>query len=134
MQVINSIHDLERALVTLLNFQGWNLNWCGGGYEHYDASGKTPKGFDCVIEMKFRKKYYETKMIEKYKYDKLMEMDASVLKLYLVCDPKHNTIFDLGNMNLVNPQEIPCPSTTLWDNDKRNKDVYLLDPNLGYTI
>ena len=56
--VLNKIHQLEKAMVVLLNFDGWNLQWSGEGSERYDAKGKTPKGFDCVIEMKFRNKYY----------------------------------------------------------------------------
>ena len=52
-----------------------------------DAIGKTPKGFDCVIEMKFRNKYYEDKMLEKDKYDSLMKLDKDIIKLYFVNDP-----------------------------------------------
>lgn len=131
---LNHVHDWERALVSYLNYEGWKLSWCGGGYDHYDAQGKTPKGYDCVIEMKFRNKFYETKMLEKYKYDKLMEMDASIRKLYVVCDPEQSIIFDLERLDLSNPERIDCPTTTLWDNDKVSKQVYLLDPKLGYEI
>jgi hypothetical protein len=54
---INKIHKLEKALITFLNFDGWDLKWTGEGFKHYDAIGCTPKGFQCVIEMKFRNKY-----------------------------------------------------------------------------
>ena len=57
---IKDVHKWEQAIVILLNFDGWNLEWCAGGNKIYDAIGKTQKGFDCVIEMKFRKKYYDT--------------------------------------------------------------------------
>ena len=73
---INKVHNLEKAVIQILNLDGWDLDWCGGGFEHYDAVGETPKGHPCVVEMKFRKKYYETKMLEKLKYDKLMDMPA----------------------------------------------------------
>ena len=46
---IKKINKWEQAVVLLLNFDGWDLEWTGEGYAHYDAKGKTPKGFDCVI-------------------------------------------------------------------------------------
>ena len=66
---IKKINEWEKAVVFLLNLDGWELEHCGDGYSRYDAKGKTPKGKDCVIEMKFRNKYYEDKLIEKDKYD-----------------------------------------------------------------
>ena len=81
---IKKIHKLEKAFVTFLNFDNWDLKWSGEGYEHFDAKGKTPKGLECVMEMKFRNKYYSDKMLEEYKYNKLMEMEDKLVKLYLV--------------------------------------------------
>ena len=69
---LNKVHQLEKAMVLLLNFEGWELEWTGGGSERWDAKGKTQKGYDCVIEMKFRNKHYPTKMLEKDKYDALV--------------------------------------------------------------
>ena len=66
--------EWEKAVVFLLNLDGWELEHCGDGYSRYDAKGKTPKGMDCVIEMKFRNKYYEDKMLEKEKYDALISL------------------------------------------------------------
>ena len=61
---------MGKGSCVFLNLDGWDLEHCGDGYSRYDAKGKTPKGnVDCVIEMKFRKKYYEDKMLEKEKYD-----------------------------------------------------------------
>ena len=65
--MIKEIHKWEKAVVTLLNLDGWNLTHSGEGSESWDAVGKTPKSQDCVIEMKFRNKYYDTKIIEKFK-------------------------------------------------------------------
>lgn len=123
---IDEIHIWEKALVSLLNFDEWQLEWCGGGYEHYDAKGKTPKGFDCVIEMKFRNDYYEDKMIEKYKYDKLFEMDSSIVKLYFVTDPKGSYMFWLNNIKMPDPVDMWCPDTTLWTKKKVLKPCYLI--------
>ena len=78
---IAKINKWEQAVVLLLNFDGWELEWTGEGFTHYDAKGKTPKGFDCVIEMKFRNKYYPDKMLEKYKYDALMALDKDIIKI-----------------------------------------------------
>lgn len=123
---INKVHQLERFVIGILVLDGWKLEWCGGGYEHYDAIGKTPKGHDCVIEMKFRKKYYETKMLEKLKYDKLMEMPEDIVKLYFVNDPKANYMFWLNDLKLDEQKELYCPDTTLWTKKRSNKEVYLL--------
>ena len=123
---INKVHQLEKFVIGILVLDGFQLEWCGGGYEHYDAIGKTPKGHDCVIEMKFRKKYYETKMLEKLKYDKLMDMPEDIVKLYFVNDPKANYMFWLNNLDLEKPQELYCPDTTLWTKKRSNKEVYLL--------
>tara|TARA_R100001443_G_scaffold67364_1_gene76156 strand:- start:1831 stop:2241 length:411 start_codon:yes stop_codon:yes gene_type:complete len=123
---INEVHKLEQAVVHLLNFDGWNLQWSSGKYTHYDASGYTPKNHKCVIEMKFRKKYYETKLLEKYKYDKLFEMDEDIVKLYYISDPKGNYLFWLNNLTLEETTDMWCPDTTLWTKKKVLKPCYLL--------
>jgi hypothetical protein len=84
---ITTTNKFEKALIWFLNsFDGWELKWVGDQNLCYDAIGKTPKGNKCVVEMKFRKKYYDTKLIEKKKYDKLMELDQDVVKIYFVSD------------------------------------------------
>jgi len=123
---IDKVHQLEKAVITILNLDGWDLDWCGGGFEHYDAVGETPKGHPCVIEMKFRKKHYDTKMLEKLKYDKLMEMPEDMVKLYFVNDPKANYMFWLNDIDMGEPVEMYCPDTTLWTKNRKNKLVYLL--------
>ena len=47
--------------------------------------------------MKFRKKHYDTKMLEKDKYDALMALDKDVIKIYLVNDIR--CICRLFNLN-----------------------------------
>ena len=131
---IEEVHIWEKALVTLLNFDKWELEWCGGGYEHFDAKGKTPKGFDCVVEMKFRNKYYEDKLLEKYKYDKLFEMDESIVKLYFISDPKGSYMFWLNKLKMPDPKDMWCPDTTLWTKKKILKPCYLIPENLAVTI
>lgn len=124
---INDVHLWEQTVVKLLNFDGWDLQWCGGKFEHYDAIGSTPKNNECLIEMKFRTKYYESKMLEKYKYDALMDMPYDMVKLYFVNDPKANYLFWLNNIDLPEPTKLYCPDTTLWTKKRKEKEVYLLD-------
>ena len=93
---IKKIHKFEKAVIMILNIDGWELKWVGDQNKPYDAIGKTPKGFQCVIEMKFRDKYYEEKLIEKSKYDSLMKLGKDIIKLYFVNDPKGNYSYLLG--------------------------------------
>ena len=126
---LKKINKWEKAVVFLLNLDGWDLEWCGDGFTRYDAKGKTPKGKDCVIEMKFRNKYYEQKMLEKDKYDALMSLDKDVIKLYFVNDPKGNFLYWLNNLQMPIPEKKYCPDTTMWTKKRLLKDVYLLEEN-----
>ena len=40
---IETIKKFEKVLVAFLNMYGWNLEWTGDGFKHYDACGFTPK-------------------------------------------------------------------------------------------
>ena len=131
---LKKINDLEKAVVFLLNLDGWNLEWCGEGYSRYDAKGVTPKGKQCVIEMKFRKTYYETKMLEKDKYDALMALDQDIIKLYFINDPKGNFMYWLNQLDMPEPIKRYCPDTTMWTKKRINKDVYLLKENQASRI
>ena len=126
---IKQINKWEQAVIMILNLDGWDLTWTGKGSAHYDAKGKTPKGIDCVIEMKFRNKYYEEKMLEKYKYDALMKLDKSIVKLYFVNDPKGNFLYWLNTLIMPKTQKMYCPDTTMWTKKRLLKDVYLLTEN-----
>ena len=129
---INKIHKLEQAVVMILNIDGWDLEWTGEKYQNYDAKGKTPKGLDCVIEMKFRDKYYEKKLIEKDKYDSLMKLN--VVALYFVNDPKGNFMYWLNNIKLPKSELLYCPDTTMWTKKRLKKQVYLLEENQASRI
>lgn len=131
---LDEVQKYEKAVVFLLNVDGWDLEWTGKGFEHFDAKGKTPKGFNCVIEMKFRNKYYPEKLLEKYKYDALMEMKSDIVKLYFVADPKGNYLFWLNDIQLPKVEKRYCPSTTLWSKKKEIKEVYLLKENIASRI
>lgn len=134
MSQIKTIHAKEKLIISLLNFDGWDLQWCGGGFEHYDAVGATNKGVECVIEMKFRNKYYEDKLLEKYKYDELMNMPYDMVKLYFINDPKGNYLFYLNELKDLKIKEMWCPDTTFWTKKKVLKPCYLLPENLASII
>lgn len=123
---LSKIHLYEQAVVQILNIDNWDLKWAGNGFEHYDAIGKTPKGHDCVIEMKFRNKYYKEKMLEVYKYEQLISMDSEIVKLYFVSDPKGNYLYWLNYLDMPEPVEMYCPDTTMWTKKRLLKPVYLL--------
>ena len=129
---LNKVHQFEQSIVALLNLQGSNLEWCGGGFEHFDCIGTTAKGKSVVMEIKWRKKYYEKKMIEKYKFDKLLQEDADAL--YFVSDPKGHYIFWLNDLAKQETVELYCPDTTLWTKKRNNKECYLLDERDAHKI
>jgi len=115
----------EQKILTAMNSIGWNLILSENQYEHYVAYGKTPKGFDCVIELKRRHKYYADKVMEVYKYEKLMEMEC--LKFYYVFDTRGNYLFLLDKLELPCSLLIQSAETIVFD--KKNiidKRVYFL--------
>ena len=131
---IKKIKQLENAIVLLLNFDGWDLQVSEKDTEIFDAYGKTPKGFDCVIEMKFRNKYYKTKMLEKHKFDNLMKLPKDVIKIYFVADTKGNFMYWLNTLKMPETVKKYCPDTTMWTKKRILKDVYLLEENMASRI
>ena len=128
--MIDKIHKLEEATVLMLNkFDGWDLNWTGEGFTKWDAEGLTPKGQECVMEMKFRNKHYPDKMLEKDKYDALIA--TGKVAIYFVSDPKGTYLYWLNNLELPPLKEMYCPDTTMWTKKKINKPVYLLTEDLA---
>jgi len=121
-----SHHKWEQGIIHLLNLDGWNLTWCGDGFEHYDAKGKTPKGFDCVMEFKLRHKYYPTKVLEQYKYDKLMQ-EPNCMKFYYVFDGDGNYLYHLDTLILPELVNINTPVTYKYENKNLiDKKCYML--------
>jgi hypothetical protein len=123
---IETIHSFEKAYVDALNLDGWRLVHTGETNLPFDAQGITPKGLKCVIEMKFRDKYYDTKILEVGKYNNLMKLDSDIQKFYFVNDPKGNYLFWLNDLKDLKKEELYCPKTTMWNTKKQNKSVYLL--------
>ena len=130
---LKKINKFEKAVVMILNLDGWDLKHTGEGSTKWDAEGFTPekngKRSRCVIEMKFRNKYYEDKMLEKDKYDALMDLDDDIIKLYFVNDPKGNFMYWLNTLKMPKTIKKYCPDTTMWTKKRLLKDVYLLTEN-----
>jgi len=123
---IEQTHKWEQGIIQLLNLDGWELEWTGGEFEHYDAKGKTPKGYNCILEFKIRNEYYPTKLLEKFKYDHLMSQ-KDCLKFYYVFDSKGNYLYFLDQLKLPEETNLQAGSTTYFDNkSKVNKSVYML--------
>ena len=84
--------------------------------------------------MKFRNKYYSEKILEKFKYDALMNMNKDIIKLYFVNDPKGNFLFWLNKLKMPPTKDLYCPDTTLWTKKRILKPVYLLSENQATKI
>jgi len=130
--MIQKIKDWELATIRILNLDGWELE-PSKEFDCYDAIGKTPKGVNCVIEMKFRNDYYETKMLEVDKYNRLMAIPDCV-KIYFVNDAKGNYMFWLDSLEMPEPSWIKAPKTTMWNNKNISKNVYMLHENKATII
>ena len=129
----NTHHKWEKGIIEILNLDGWNLTWTGGEFEHYDAKGKSPRGFDCVIEFKLRHAYYPTKILEKYKYDKLMENDC--LKFYYVFDDGGNYLYFLDSLKLPAETKVKCKTTEKFERTELiYKPVYMLSESQASVI
>lgn len=128
-----SHHKWEQGIIQLMNLDGWELEWCGEAFEHYDAKGKTPKGFDCVIEFKLRHAYYPTKILEKFKYDKLMEENC--IKFYYVFDSKGNYLYYLDTLVLPVPVDVNCKTTEKFGNTELvDKQCYMISESQASII
>ena len=129
-----SHHKWEQGIIHLMNLDGWELEWCGGGMEHFDAKGKTPKGFDCVIEFKLRHAYYPTKILETFKYEKLMAMPC--MKFYYVFDCNGNYLYHLDTLKIPEqPTYVNCKATEKFNRTELvNKNVYFLSESQASII
>lgn len=87
----------ERGIILILNLDGWELEWVEENLG-YSAKGKTPKGFDCVMEFKLTNKYYPAKTLEKSTYDNLMALDC--MRFYYVFDSRGNYLYFLDSLRL----------------------------------
>ena len=126
MKEEQSNHILEQNIIFMMNLNGWELEWTGESFEHYDAKGKTPKGFDCIVELKVRNSYYHTKILERYKYIQLMA-EPNCIKFYYVFDKEGNYLYYLDELKLPKIEHMNLQATTYFKNNSTiNKDCYFL--------
>jgi len=134
--MIELVHKKEITMIDFLNtFYDWNLKHTGYDHEHYDASGYTKKNNTCIMEMKFRNNHYEDMMIEKKKFDWLMENETVDYKFYLVQDPTGLYIFCLNYLDFktLPIKKRKCPKKTFWkDQGMTKKEVYLLPKKMSH--
>ena len=123
---IEKIHLLEQQLVFLLNLDGWQLEWSGVDYSHYDAEGLDLNGKNCIIEFKFRREAYIDKMLELHKYQALLDVDIAK-KYYAVIEFKGCWVFDLDSIEYTS-QTINSPRQSIFEEtNKIEKEVMMLE-------
>ena len=70
-------------------------------FGHYDATATTVNGKKYLIEFKYRNKWYEYKLLECYKYQKLKEIAKNNYDiLYIVQDEQGTHIFNLNKIDM----------------------------------
>lgn len=128
---IEEIHELEQQLVFLLNLDGWQLEWTGEDYSHYDAKGIDLNGEECIIEFKFRRKAYIDKMLEEYKHQALLDICVPK-RYYAVIDFKGCWVFDLDTIEYTR-QTIQSPKQSIFaDTGITEKKVLMLEKSSAY--
>ena len=98
-------------------------------YSHYDCYSKK---FKCIIELKCRPIHYDNLILEKYKYDRLINFNCNVR--YICSTPKG--IFSF-NIKTINPvwQEMNLPKSTEFINkEKVLKNITYLPINLAINL
>lgn len=98
-------------------------------------------GFDCIttehgmfIELKSRYTHYDTLLLEKKKYDFLVEaaVEQNLKPFYINSTPQGIWQFDLTNMDDIKWEEKWLPTTTEFANNKKKmKEVTFLHIDTG---
>ena len=94
---------------------------------HYDM-----ESIRSIIEIKVRKSYYDKWMIEKYKYDKLMNLCGDKDCFYVVAYKNMLYWYDLKDINIseLELSVMDCPKTSHFENNKIvKKESYILPNN-----
>jgi len=125
------IYQYEKELIFLLNQSGWQVKWSEDKYCLYDAIGTDKNGQSCVMEFKFRRKYYKSKILETKKYNALLAQNKEMY--YCVIDQKGCHIYDLAQLNRNDLIELKLPKETITDNiQKESRWVYEIKQNPNY--
>jgi len=82
---------ITEAVVMILNtFDGWDMEYKPSDEFGYDAFGKTPKEFPCVMKFKYDN---QEPWISREEYDKLMKVHDGVTILYVYVNSTINYMF-----------------------------------------
>jgi len=127
----------EQSTIDLLNkIKGVNLMLASDTYSCYDAFD-----FNYIVEIKNRRKYFSTKMIEAMKmYRNYQEAQIKGKTfLYVVTDDKGMWVFNISKniSSIVKtvPKALKCPKTTDFsDNSKIDKYSYELPESMAKHI
>ena len=91
-----------------------------------------------IVEIKNRRSYYSTKMMEEYKFKANIAASKKLDKifLYIVTDPKGVYIYNISEIEEIilkdKPTVMYCPKTTDFDNNvKQDKYCYNLSEGLA---
>jgi hypothetical protein len=86
------------------------------------------------MEFKLRHKYYPTKVLEHYKYEKLMAV-KDCLKFYYVFDLKGNYLYFLDTLKLPEKTVINCKTTEKFVKEElMDKYVYMISESQASII
>tara|TARA_R110000824_G_C15059078_1_gene662227 strand:+ start:553 stop:945 length:393 start_codon:yes stop_codon:yes gene_type:complete len=93
---------------------------------HYDM--ETIKS---IIELKVRKTFYDKWMIEKYKYDKLIQLCKDKDCYYVVAFENKLYYYDLKDIDLKDLEKVvmKCPRTTDFENNEMIDKINYVLPN-----
>jgi hypothetical protein len=116
----DDIYELEKQLIFLLNLDGWQIKWSEDKYCHYDAIGTDINGNECILEFKFRRAYYKTKIMECKKWNNLTHYKSDK-KYYCVIDQKGCFVYDIGDIDHQSVIELPLPKETITEKIVKEK-------------
>lgn len=127
----------EKSTIELINqMSGTKLTLCKGEFSSYDAEDS-----NYIVEIKNRRKYYNTKLIEASKLFVNFQKSQIAGKkfLYVVTDEKGVWVYNVSNTIklIVNLpiKGIECPMSTDFDkNDKITKYSYVLPEDIAIKL
>jgi len=126
----------EESTIELLNTLGTKLVKCTDRFSSYDAEDK-----NYIVEIKNRRKFYSTKLIECLKLFKNYQKSQLIGKdfLYVVTDDEgcyiYNISRDIASITTLGVVSLECPATTDFSkNHKITKYSYKLPAEMAKKI
>ena len=99
----------KQTILDINRIFGLKLTRVKNRFSDYDAEDD-----NYLVEIKNRRKYYKTKMIEEYKLNKNLKKAKSLNKefIYVVTDDYGMYIYNMSKLDLPELQEFDCPRNT----------------------